>query len=343
MIICLLRENSQDAGTVGRDTAILLRTNESASYFAERLLEEKIPFALKENIKSIYSHFIATDIFAYLKFAHLAPQRSYLYQILNKPTRYIKREAIAEPLVDFEKVVKFYNGNFSMQTKIREFSYQMHLLSQMNLYAGINYIRKGIGYEKYLRKKAREKNSEWKEYERILNELQTRAKDFSNLKEWLCHIETYEEELLQQERKRKYKTTQDSEVLQLITMHSSKGLEFKTVLIPQLTEGNMPHHKARTKEEIEEERRLFYVAMTRAKEELYLFYDKENRDTSKEASRFVQELNLPVFYSSSSSSNNSSYSELSKNSSKAAETASNSSSLSIYSKTGSSITSSSFS
>lgn len=336
-MIALLKKNS-------KDTAVLLRTNDSASYFAERFLEEKIPFTLKENVESIYSHFIAKDIFAYLKFSKLAPQRSYLYQILNKPTRYIKREAIAEPLVDFQQVRNYYKGNSSMQARIRELSYQMQLLAQMNLYAGINYIRKGIGYENYLRKKAREKNIEWKEYENILKELQKRAKDFSTLKEWLQHMEAYEEELLNQERKRKCDTSQNTEAVQLLTMHSSKGLEFTTVIIPQLTEGNVPHHKARTNEDMEEERRLFYVAMTRAKEKLYLFYSKENRDAPKEASRFVQELRLPVFsYSSSSSSNNSSYSELSKNSSKAAETASNSSSLSIYSKTGSSMTSSSFS
>ena len=59
--------------------------------------------------------------------------------------------------------------------------------------------------------------------------------------------------------------------VRIITMHSSKGLEFQNVFIPDLTEGNIPAKQAVSSEEIEEERRLFYVAMTRAKRRLYLY------------------------------------------------------------------------
>ena len=58
-------------------------------------------------------------------------------------------------------------------------------------------------------------------------------------------------------------------------MHASKGLEWKIVILPDVNEGVVPHKKAVTDNEIEEERRMFYVAMTRAKESLFLFYIKE--------------------------------------------------------------------
>lgn len=76
------------------------------------------------------------------------------------------------------------------------------------------------------------------------------------------------------------------QTLVLLTMHAAKGLEFKTVYLPDCQEGKIPSAKAVTKEEIEEERRMFYVAMTRAKQNLYLMACKGK--TGKNApSRFL--------------------------------------------------------
>ena len=74
------------------------------------------------------------------------------------------------------------------------------------------------------------------------------------------------------------------------TMHSSKGLEYRAVFIPDASEGVTPHKKAVLASDIEEERRLFYVAMTRAKEYLYLLYAKERYNKVMTRSRFLEEL-----------------------------------------------------
>ena len=75
-----------------------------------------------------------------------------------------------------------------------------------------------------------------------------------------------------------------------MTMHGAKGLEFRLVFIIEGNEGCIPYQKADMREELEEERRLFYVAMTRAKEKLIISYVKEKNGKDLCPSRFVEEL-----------------------------------------------------
>ncbi len=118
----------------------------------------------------------------------------------------------------------------------------------------------------------------------VLEEIQESAKGYDTLEEWQKHIEEYGIKLEKQQRDRE---NQDGVII--CTMHSSKGLEFPIVFIPEANEGITPYQKAVMKEEIEEERRLFYVAMTRAKELLYVFSVKQRFHKPLEISRFVRE------------------------------------------------------
>ena len=76
----------------------------------------------------------------------------------------------------------------------------------------------------------------------------------------------------------------------LMTMHGSKGLEFEYVFLPDVNEGITPYNKAVLTEDIEEERRMFYVAMTRAKSHLHIYYLKERFSKEVSVSRFVGEM-----------------------------------------------------
>ena len=76
----------------------------------------------------------------------------------------------------------------------------------------------------------------------------------------------------------------------LLTLHGSKGLEFDHVYLMDCNEKNIPHYKARTTQEIEEERRMFYVGMTRAKKLLYLFYVTGTKDHPIKVSRFLDKI-----------------------------------------------------
>lgn len=76
----------------------------------------------------------------------------------------------------------------------------------------------------------------------------------------------------------------------LSTLHSSKGLEFTEVFLVDVNDGVIPHRKATVEADFEEERRLLYVGMTRAKEHLHLFYCKERYGKSVDPSPFIENL-----------------------------------------------------
>ena len=100
-------------------------------------------------------------------------------------------------------------------------------------------------------------------------------------------MEEYAKELEEQVAKNK-NVVEDA--VTFVTMHGSKGLEYDIVFILDANEGIVPHQKAILEEDIEEERRMFYVAMTRAKKELNIFFSKERFNKDMSMSRFVAEI-----------------------------------------------------
>ena len=124
----------------------------------------------------------------------------------------------------------------------------------------------------------------------ILYEIEERAKDFKTIDDWISYTEEYTANLKKQNQKK----SDGGDGVQLMTMHSSKGLEFDTVFIIESNEGVIPYKKAKLDEEIEEERRMFYVAMTRAKRKLIISYVKTKNGKEQSPSRFVDELLVRV-------------------------------------------------
>ena len=155
----------------------------------------------------------------------------------------------------------------------------------MSPFAAVNFIRKGVGYEEYLIEKAKEAGASYEQWKEELDGLQESAKEFETIKEWICYIEHYEERLEQAGKEKK-------DAIHIVTMHASKGLEWPIVILPDINEGRIPHKKAITDAQIEEERRIFFVAMTRAKEKLFLFCVKEKEAGNILPSRFIQEIKV---------------------------------------------------
>ena len=153
-------------------------------------------------------------------------------------------------------------------------------------YAAINYIRHGVGYEKYLEEYAEFRRIKVEELYEVLNELSEGAKEFQTYEAWLQHMEEYKKVLEEQARQRR----ESGEGITLTTLHSSKGLEFPVVFILDINEGVIPHRKAVLDADLAEERRMFYVGMTRAKEHLHLYYTKERFGKKQEVSQFIEEL-----------------------------------------------------
>jgi len=246
------------------DIACIYRTNQDMVGMAEYFVRNKIPFSMKEQCNSIFRHFIALDVMAYLQFFLEGKLRKNFLKIMNKPLRYISRNALNKEQVLWKQLKDYYGGKKYMIEKIEELEKNECWLQRLDLYGAIHYIRKVIGYEKYLKEECAKQGILWEEAKEILEFVHNSVRGMENLEEWKEFIRDYEEGLK--------KAVNNTEGVQLITMHACKGLEFSIVFLPDCNEGKIPHKKAGTKEEIEEERRMFYVAMTRAKERLEILY-----------------------------------------------------------------------
>jgi DNA helicase-2/ATP-dependent DNA helicase PcrA len=173
-----------------------------------------------------------------------------------------------------------------MLDRLDQMELDLRILQRMAPYGAIQYIRKHIGYDDFLKEYAHMRKIKIEDLQDVMKEIEERAKEFKTIEEWFAHVEEYTEEL---NRQKSY-AEDNPEAISLMTMHGAKGLEFHTVFIIGANEGITPYKKAETKDEIEEERRMFYVAMTRAKKKLIISYTKEKNGKHIDPSRYIWEL-----------------------------------------------------
>lgn len=250
-------------------TAVIFRSNAQAAALAKALSKENIPFYIKSHIINIFEQEPARDILAYLRFANdcchgreRQGERKDLLRIMNKPCRYIHRRALMEERVSKKMLLDYYNENSCMQEIINRLFTNLEKTASLCPYLAINYIRKIIGYDKCMPKA-----------EEILDEIQQTAKGYKRLEDWFCYISQYSESMMRINSKNSSIPKGESgEAVKLITMHASKGLQYGTVFLPDISQSVIPGKKAVTQELVEEERRLLYVAMTRAEHKLEISY-----------------------------------------------------------------------
>ena len=279
-----------DQGIKPGEIAVLFRAAVQARMISEILSEHRIPFEMRDYVTNFYRHFIVKDMMAYLQLAAGKRDRSLFLTICNRPLRYLARNSMENRQVNFEDLRKFYCDKDWMLDIIDQFDVDVRMMKNMAPYAAIQYIRKKIGYDDFLKEYAEKHQISWKQLMDVMAELEERSKNFKSYDEWEIHIAKYTQELEEQQAKaRKIKGERENKV-QLITIHSAKGLEFEDVFVIHANEGEIPHQKAEKKDEIEEERRLFYVALTRAKNNLCISYITQKNGNSIKPSRFVEEL-----------------------------------------------------
>lgn len=279
-------QKCKENGIKEEEIAILFRVHTDARAVVEAMVERKIPFQMKEHLPNIYEHFIAKDIMAYFRLATGARHRQDFLQIMNRPKRYLGRDSVAGVKASFEDMRKFYCDKDWMIDRIDQFEWDVKMLMKMAPYAAIQYIRKRIGYDDFLKEYAFTHQINRSDLNEVLAEIEEAAKAFSSVEEWFAHVEEYTETLKVKEKER----NRPRPGVRLMTIHASKGLEFKQVFLIAANEGRIPYQKAKTDKEIEEERRLFYVAMTRAKDFLKICYVKIKNGKEVAPSRFVDEL-----------------------------------------------------
>lgn len=267
------------------DIAVLYRTNAGPRFLMEKLMEYNLPFRTRDTVPNLYEHWISRNILTYIRIAMGSRAREDILQVINRPKRYISREAMPDETVSFEKMKAFYAEKDWIAERIESLEGDLRAIARMSPLAAVNYIRQGMGYDEYLIEYAAFRRMRPEELLETADELKESAAGFKTFDEWFAHIEAYKEELLRQAAQRRTET----DAITLATMHSAKGLEFPIVYILDANEGITPHSRAMLDEDMEEERRLFYVAMTRAKTRLHVYAVRERYHKKAEVSRFVWE------------------------------------------------------
>ena len=272
-------------GVPWEEIAVIFRTNLQMAGLVEQLMMYNVPFVMKDSVPNIYEHWIAKDIFSYMNLAFGGNRREDYLRIINRPNRYISRAYLDEDPVNLSNLKDYYENKEWMLERIEQLEYDLYMLASMGPYPAIQYIRHSIGYDAYLKEYAAYRGIKADDLLEVLDDLMDKSHAHSTWEEWFQAIGQYSETLKLRARQK----FEESEGIRLLTMHGAKGLEYDVVYIPDANDGMTPHKKALTASEQEEERRMFYVAMTRAKNDLRVYFTRERYGKQAEMSPFVGE------------------------------------------------------
>ncbi|EJO5346576.1 ATP-dependent helicase [Clostridium botulinum] len=273
-----------------KDIAILYRTNMESRSLTDLFFKKRIPFRLLDKGYNFFNHFVCRDILSYMQVCIDPYDKKSFLKIINKPFRYVSK-------LNVEKVRRYkYDKNtfdiLKEQKDIQPFQIKnledlekdINKMNKMSAQDSIGHIMHKLGYEEYIKEYSERIKIDKEELLQIVDELKEAAEGYTSILTFLVHVEEVEKEINKKE------VNEDSVILS--TIHGVKGMEFKNVVIVNCNEGNIPYSKADEKVNIEEERRLFYVGITRAKENLYLTVPKVIRGKNKDTSNFIKECKL---------------------------------------------------
>lgn len=285
-------------------TAILVRTNRMAEQVAEACFRRQIPYQMREKKQDFYAQKCVVEVLSVIRFVAEGRNRSDFMAFMNKPVRYINREMLQKETVDLWALLEECREDPEQYRIIQKLQQDLAMVEMLDPFGAISYIRKVMQYDCCLSPgETGEKEKE------ILDELLERCREFHSHTAFLAHIAAYRSKLEQEGVRMRSGTDPDKtdqNPVRIMTYHGSKGLEFDTVFLPFLNSGDVPHGRNLSSMELEEERRLFYVAVTRAKKNLYLscegMVQGENRQSVfwAELKDYLEPLELSSISSSNS-------------------------------------------
>ncbi|MCQ5339331.1 ATP-dependent helicase [Eubacterium ventriosum] len=270
------------------EMAILVRNNSQIQEISSFLKNRKIEAESGKHRSNIYNGTVAKDILSYvrgaLKFDGTYFNEDLIY-VLNKPQRYISRQVVLSVNMNISAVRRIYSKN-----NIDSFLFHIEMIRKLPPQAALSYIRKGAGYEEYLRLYAIENNIPMSGLLKQLEQLVQECSKFNTLEQWINSIDSAQNSEGQNFGKKSSGEGGTNNRINIMTMHGSKGLEFKAVFIVDANQGIIPTSKALRERDFEEERRLFYVAITRAIDYLNIYAVEERLGCPIEVSMFVEEM-----------------------------------------------------
>ena len=265
------------------EIAILFRSKNQIPALLPEFLERNIPVVVYEEVNNVFQHFIGKDILAYLRLGMNPENGSDLIQILSKPYRGLRREKILHEnagLKDLRDSVKTGREHRA----VAALEMQLRTLSKLSPKEAVLFIRKEIGYEKYLEDFAKKKNRDFTEWWDGLEEITSMSENYPDLESFFRFITEFNRKALEKRR------SEEGKGVRFMTYHSAKGLEFDEVFLPDCIEGVIPDGRAKKQGELEEERRSFYVALTRARKGIHIYVTKTRYSKKTVPSRFIPEL-----------------------------------------------------
>ncbi len=284
-VIDTIRDLNEKTGIPLHEIAILYRTNAQPELLMHMMTQQNIPYLSGDHIPCRFDHWIARDLNTYLSLASGDRSRASFLRVMNRPNRHLSRESLPYEQVSFDVWKQFYGAKDPAAGILNKFKSDLTIIAGLHPYSAVNYILKAMGYEEYIREYADKTRIPIDDLNEVLNWIIDDSRAYDTVKAWFAHQEDVKEEWKKMYSK---KNLPDSAVV-LSTLHASKGLEFDTVMIADVNENVIPDKKAVTIDEIEEERRLFYVGMTRAKRRLYLLSSGQIRNKTMAPSRFLGE------------------------------------------------------
>lgn len=274
------------------DNAIIYRTNEESRSIIDCFIRRGIPFRFLDKQYNFFEHFICKDLIAYLRLSIFNDDKEAFIRIINKPFRYISKDAIEYVRKNKEKsdvfeILKSYPKLHPfIISKIDKLKKEINYLNKLSLTSAIDYIITDLEYGVYLKEYAEKIKNNYEEFENVYMEFKNAATDYKGIIAFLSHIEEVNEEI-------KSNKADGKDRVILSTIHGVKGMEFNNVFIINVVEGVIPHENS-IENNIEEERRLFYVGVTRAINSLYVFAPRNIRGRFKEPSSFIFESKLSI-------------------------------------------------
>ena len=292
------------------DFAVTYRTNRQARAFVDVFMDNRIPFVLKDSARSIYDHWVSQDIISYLRIAANIGNNEDWSRIINKPFRYISKSAVSSALKSddfFQSLMNNSDIKDFQKKNLEELYDDLQYVRSLAPEYGISYIRSTLDYDRYILEYCHERKIKAKQIVEILDELETSAKSYKSIFDYFKHIDNVREEI--KKRTEKKTTSMDNietEGVVLTTMHSAKGLEFKNVYVAGVNDSVIPFipsDEEKPKDcNYEEERRLLYVGITRAKDNIVISAPSKRFGKSIAESRFLKELDKSINNRASDSS-----------------------------------------
>ncbi|MBR1572797.1 MAG: ATP-dependent helicase [Lachnospiraceae bacterium] len=274
-----------NSGEKPEDFAVLFRKHSQSIELCQGMKKAGIDICIRERIQNPYEHFVVMDILSYLKMTSKILKRSDVIRVMNKPSRGLVRNSLEREWVTFDSWRNYYIDNPRLCKKIDILERDVDFLKRLSGEAAVEFIMRKIGYDRYLMEISKDRE-QYEGYLILVENMKHVLSGARNLQEIISRYEMARDFM----SKKIGDSYQEASGVNLYTFHGSKGLEFRNVYIMDCNEGVAPSHKAVSVKAIEEERRMFYVAITRAKENLTLVVPKNYKGETLVKSRFIGEM-----------------------------------------------------